>query len=123
MKKLALILVVCGLIFASCKEKKDNSTFTGVISAYLEYQDETVPAEEATVYLHNEKAEAYIQSTVAKSDGSYSFTAVPDGEYQISAKWKDTKYSARPSDYYARTASYTVAGEQEEKVDITVKEK
>ena len=123
MKKLVLLLVACSISFVSCKEKKDNSTFKGVISAYLVYTDETVPAEEATVYLHNGTAEAYIQSTVAKADGSYSFTEVPDGEYQISAKWKDTKYSARPSDYYARTASIAVSGEQEEKVDITVKEK
>ena len=123
MKKLGLLLVVCSIVCMSCKEKKDNNTFKGIISAYLEYTDATVPAAEATVYLHNGTAEAYIQSVVTNENGSYTFTKVPDGEYQISAKWKDTKYSARPSDYYARTAPYTVAGEQEEKVDITVKEK
>ncbi len=124
MKKLFLFLLVgCTVALTACKpeEVKDNNTLQGVVKFYDGDLEETNVAHGATLYLHNSTAEAYIKKITAKSDGSFAFTAVPDGTYQISASYTDTELFAQPVTYTSRTKSYKVAGEQVENIEIICK--
>ena len=124
MKKLVIALLACCTVaICGCQkgkeEVKDQNTIKGVISFYDADLEETNPAKGAVVRIHNDKAEAYISQTKAASDGSYSFTNLKDGSYQISAT--HTEMFDKPETYKARTASYKVSGEQVETVNIICK--
>lgn len=126
MKKLVIALLACCTVaMYGCKkeeEVKDQNTIKGVVTFYDADQEETYPAKGAIVRIHNDKAEAYVKQIKAASDGSYSFTELKDGSYQISAIHTETEMFDKPETYKARTASYKVSGKQEEVVNITCKQ-
>ena len=111
MKKLVLFVLIgmMGYAFSSC-DKEKNNTIKGKVFAYDADLEETFVAKGATCSLHNGNAEAYIQTATVNEAGAYTFEDVPDGEYQISAKFTDTEHFAQPTNYSARTASKNVSG-------------
>jgi uncharacterized lipoprotein NlpE involved in copper resistance len=124
MKKLVIALLACCTVaMFGCKkeEAKDKNTIKGVITFYDADLEETHPAKGAVVRIHNDKAEAYVAETTAADDGTYSFTELKDGSYQISAVHTEKDLFATTEIYKARTASYEVKGEQVETVNITCK--
>ena len=127
MKKLFVTLMACSLlVMAGCKEKeevKDKNTIKGTITFYDADLEETHPAKGAEVRLHNDKAESAVAQTNAASNGTYSFSYLKDGSYQISVVHTETELFAEPETYKARTASYAVSGEQVQVVDILCKKK
>ena len=126
MKKLVIALLACCTVLAfGCKKEdvKDKNTIKGVITFYDADLEETHPAKGARVRIHNDKAEAYVSETTAAEDGTYSFTNLKDGSYQVSAKHTEKELFATTEIYEARTASYEVKGEQVQEVNITCKKK
>lgn len=125
MKKLFVTLMACSLfVMAGCKDKeevKDNNTIKGVITFYDADLEETYPAKGAVVRIHNDKAEAYVSQTTADANGNYSFAKLKDGSYQVSAVHTETELFDQPEIYKARTASYSVKGEQEQELNILCK--
>ena len=124
MKKLVIaLLACCTVVMFGCKkeEVKDKNTIKGIITFSDADLEETHPAKGAVVRVHNDKAEAYVAETKAATDGSYSFTNLKDGKYQISATHTETELFDQPEVYKARTANYEVKGEQVQEVNITCK--
>ena len=124
MKKLVIaLLACCTVVMFGCKkeEVKDKNTIKGIITFYDADLEETHPAKGAVVRIHNDKAEAYVAETKAAADGTYSFTELKDGKYQVSAVHTETELFATTEIYRARTASYEVKGEQVQEVNITCK--
>ncbi len=124
MKKLVIALLACCTVaMFGCKkeEVKDKNTIKGIITFYDADLEETHPAKGAVVRIHNDKAEAYVSETKAAADGSYSFTNLKDGKYQISAVHTETELFDQPEVYKARTANHEVSGEQVVEVNITCK--
>lgn len=124
MKKLVLLVLVCGLGigFSGCKNDEDEAnTVKGTVRAYDADLEESYIAEGATCYLHNGKAEAYIKTATVNKSGEFIFNEVPNGEYQISVKYTNNDRFAQPVSYSARTASFNLNGGETHTEDITCK--
>lgn len=108
-------------MFMACKKEnkdvKDNNTINGIVK--FDFDEESYIAKGAKVTLHNGTALAALKTVTSDTvSGKYSFTAVPDGEYQISVIYVDTEHFAVPITFKARTASFKLAGEEVKTMDI-----